>query len=279
MSDFRGLTAVVTGGGSGIGRSLSHELARLGATVVVADIESERADSVAKDLEGYGGVALGTRCDVTSIESVEELRALTVETYGGLNILCNNAGVGIAGTLDAIAPSDFAWVFEVNVFGIYYGVRTFAPLLREARQRGEFAHVLNTASEHALGIPPWVPPSTAYSASKHAALGLSDGLRRDFSPDGIGVSVLCPSWVTTDIWDAGRNRPDRLGGPKYAPPEYRDRLAAIGQDPDTTARIALAGVLRNQFLIVTDDKLESFVRARFEETTASVRAIETLSDN
>ena len=272
MTNLNGAVVVVTGGGSGIGRSLAVQSARRGGSVVVVDIEAAAAEAVAGEISASGGSAIAAACDVSDLDSVEELAKMLDERFGRVNLLCNNAGVVRGGTLGNTAPSDFRWIFEVNVFGTFYGIRGFLPLLRDAARRGELAHVLNTGSEHSLGLPP-VGAASAYTATKHALLGLSDALRRDEREAGIGVSLLCPANVATNLWDSARNRPPRLGGPQRGDPEVGKQFATKGPHPDVTASIALDGVEAGQFLIPSDQRMREFVRARVEEVLASLETI------
>lgn len=259
------VVVVVTGGGSGIGRSMCMEAARRGAKVLVADIVSERAIAVADEIEKVGGTAHGTSCDVSSLDSVNELAQTALSRFGAVNLVCSNAGVCVGGTSEATSPDDVRWMFGVNVFGIYHGIRVFSPLLREAAQRGEFAHLLNTGSENSLGIPT-LGPVAIYNATKHAVLALSDTARIDLAGSGVGVSILCPALVCTDLLDSHAYRPQQFGGPKQLAPEARERarrfMAKQGHDPDATAQIALDGVEAGRFLIVPHAEVRPFVETR-----------------
>jgi NAD(P)-dependent dehydrogenase (short-subunit alcohol dehydrogenase family) len=261
-SYWAGSVAVVTGAGAGIGRALAMEAARRGAKVVVSDVEVDAAVGVADEITRSGGEALPVFCDVTDAASIDALAATTVSSFGQVNLVCANAGVGAGGTIEDVAAGDARWVLEVNLIGTYDTLRAFARSLREASQRSQRAHVLTTGSEHSLGVPPHVGPMTAYTTTKHAVLGLSDAVRRDLGPAGVTVSILCPSYVGTEGWNAKRNRPDRYGGPVQADPALRERLAAIGQPADAVAGIAFDGMERGDFIIVTNDVSRDFALAR-----------------
>ncbi len=256
MKDFRDNVAVITGAASGIGRGIARALAAEGCHVVVADIELAPAERVADELAARGVRSLAAACDVTERAAVEALAERAWETFGRVDLLCNNAGVGVASLVAETRFSDVQWTFSVNVFGLWHGCSVFVPRFRQA---GRPAHVLNTGSEHSLGIPH--KGMGIYTASKHAVLGLSDVLRREVAGDDIGVSVLCPAAVRTEIWNAGRNRGERFGGPVQAPERFRELLAA-GMDPDEVGRVALAGIRRGDFIIVTHPEVRTLAEER-----------------
>jgi NAD(P)-dependent dehydrogenase (short-subunit alcohol dehydrogenase family) len=162
-----GKTAVVTGGANGIGRGIAAALADAGSNVVVADIEAANAQGVAQELRERGVRALGARVDVTDASSLEALADLAFRELGAVHLLFNNAGVGAMATVDAVSQGDWAWVIAVNLSAVYNGVRAFVPRMRAQK---EPCHIVNTASEHGLGVPfPVWPytrrPSTRWSDS------------------------------------------------------------------------------------------------------------------
>lgn len=272
MSKLNGSIAVVTGGASGIGRALCIEIARRGGKVVIADIELERAEQVAAELRNTGADAIAARCDVTDRASLEALRDVCIERYGRVNLLCNNAGVLIAGTVEGTREYNMRWLYEVNVFGVVHGLQVFLPQLHEAAGRGEFAHVLNTGSENSLGVPT-AGPCSLYTSTKHALLGLSDTLRRDLEGSGIGVTLVCPAIVDTDLWNATRNRPAVHGGSKQAP----EAIAAVlrqGNTPESVALAALDGCEANEFLVLPHPEVASFTRRRAQELLDAVAGCE-----
>ena len=266
MKDLRNKVAVITGGASGIGRGIARALAAEGAHVVVADIEEEPAVRVAEELRGCGVRALGVHCDVSERSSVEALAERAWSELGRVDVLCNNAGVGFLGPVAETSIRDLQWVFSVNFLGVFHGCSVFVPRLR--RQGGP-AHIVNTGSEHSIAVP--FPGMGVYTASKHAVLGLSDVLRRELEVEGIGVSILCPAAVRTEIWNAARSRPERFGGPQQSPEEYRSFLAA-GMDPDEVGRRAVAGIQRGDFYIVTHPEVRGLVDARYQELLSAFDA-------
>jgi NAD(P)-dependent dehydrogenase (short-subunit alcohol dehydrogenase family) len=258
---------VVTGGASGIGRGIARALAAEGAHVVVADIEAERAERIAAELRATGVKSLSVRCDVTERASVETLAEQAWAEFGRVDILCNNAGVGFMSAVADLSPADAEWTFAVNVFGVLNGCTVFVPRFR----KNGGGHILNTGSEHSLGVP--FPGLGIYTASKHAVLAISDVLRREVLVDGIGVSILCPAQVRTDVWNAARNRQDRFGGPLHAPAHLASVLDS-GMDPDEVGRIALDGILRKDFYILTHPEVRTVAEERCHEVTAAFDALD-----
>jgi NAD(P)-dependent dehydrogenase (short-subunit alcohol dehydrogenase family) len=205
LQDFDGRTAVVTGAAAGIGRALAERCASEGMNVVLADVEADALQAATKAIEEHGVRAIGVRTDVTQSDSLRELAGRTLDEFGGVHLLCNNAGVFAAGGVLWETPlADFEWQFSVNIMGIIHGIQAFVPIMLE--QAGE-AHVVNTASMAGVTSSPL---SGGYFASKHAAVSLSETLFHELEQRGsqIGVSVLCPELVATRIGDAERNRPE-----------------------------------------------------------------------
>jgi NAD(P)-dependent dehydrogenase (short-subunit alcohol dehydrogenase family) len=241
----------------------------------VADLVAQRAAAVAAEVETLGQEALAVTVDVTDLASMQATADATLRRFGTVNLVCNNAGVCKGGSIEATSPGDARWMFEVNVFGMYHGIHVFAPLLREAAARGEPAWILNTGSENSLGIPP-VGAVGIYNATKHAVLALSDNARHELAASGIGVSVLCPALVRTDLLDSQMHRHDRWGGPRAMDEAMKARvdalMAAKGHDVDETAAIALDGVQAGEFLIVPHAEVRPFVEARIRTVQAALDA-------
>ena len=261
--DIAGKVAVVTGGASGIGRGIARALAARGADVVVADVDAVRAGDVAAELARAGVRSIAVPCDVTDRASVEALADRAWSAFGRVDVLCNNAGVGTLAQVVETPVRDAEWIFAVNVWGVIHGCQVFVPRFLAA---GRPAHVLNTGSEHSVGIP--VPGMGVYTASKHAVLALSDVLRRELEPNGVGVSLLCPGVVRTEIWNAGRNRHDRFGGRQESPAEFAS-LLDTGMDPDDVGRIAVAGIEAGEFFIMSHREVRAVAEARCRDVMAA----------
>lgn len=215
---------VVTGGGSGIGHAMSEAFSAAGDAVVVADIELDRAASLAAELSARGGEALGIRVDVSSLESVTALADAAYERFGRVDVLCNNAGVSMRpyrATWNASA-ADYAWLMGINYFGVVHGTLAFVPRMRA--QDGH-KHIVNTASVTALDIAPGHAP---YAATKAAVVALSDALRFELSDHGddFGVTVLYPGLIRTDIATSERLRPQGEESAARAIAEYVPARAA-----------------------------------------------------
>ncbi|MEX0875806.1 MAG: SDR family NAD(P)-dependent oxidoreductase [Actinomycetota bacterium] len=238
MQDLAGKTAVVTGGGSGIGRALVLALAREGCNTVVADIELDAAQAVAEEASAFGVRAITKRTDVADFASVTNLADAAFDEFGTVHILCNNAGVLILGTLGTAIPHDWSWVFSVNVMGVVHGVHAFLPRLIE---QGQPAHIVNTASVAALGA------GGIYGASKAAVVSISETLHEELGASGIGVSVLCPANVNSRILDAQRNRPENFGRKAFEP--FGTEVTNFGFEPNHVAERAIEAI-RNEDLYV-----------------------------
>lgn len=252
-----GRVAVVTGGASGIGRGICLALAEDGATVVVVDIERDKAEDVAESLWQKGVRAEAMACDLTERASVEALADRVFAEFDHVDILVNNAGVGVQSDVHALSEGDWDWVMAVNLKAIYLTVESFVPKMLA---QGD-GWILNTASEHGVGLPA-LGRSPVYTASKHAVVGLSDVMRRDYGKKGVGVSVLCPGLVKTDIYDSARNRPGRFGKGERISPQVGEKFMEDGMDPELVGRIAVDGMKDGDFFIITHPHIREFVEDR-----------------
>src|SRR4030081_2820777 len=205
MRELAGKTAFVTGGASGIGLALGRAFAQAGMKVMLADIEAMALQAAVKSLQEFAPNVRGTVCDVADAASVDQAAKMSFEAFGNVHVVCNNAGVAAGGGIDDISLDNWRWVLDVNLMGVLHGIRAFLPHIRA---HGEGGHIVNTASmaglNGGLGFSPYV-------ASKFAVVGMSEGLATQLRPLGIGVTVLCPSFVRTGICLSGRDRPQRYG--------------------------------------------------------------------
>ena len=244
---FRGKTAIVTGGGSGIGRALSLELATAGANVAVTDIRPDRLDAVVPEIEARGVKAKGYPLDHTRLDDVVEFKEAFFADWGHVDVLCLNAGVAISSEVVDTTLEDWKWVMDVNVWGTVYMIQCFLPALVEQNS----GHILITASLAGLvGLP----TTGAYSASKFALVGLAESMRAELGQHNIVVSALCPGIVKTNLIKDGRVtlRTRRLGADTL-----NDLWQRIGESPGTVARRAVRGqgndvpVIASSFAYVT----------------------------
>ena len=214
LSAYAGKTALVTGAGDGIGEMLAKGLAGLGMRVGVLDIRAEAAERVAGEI-GDGAFAL--TADVSDrdvlIATAEEVR----RRGQGLSLLWINAGAGVGANLISGKPAVIEWAYSVNVLGVIWTAQAFVPLLRETEGA---RHLGITASTASLRDPDM--PLTLYGATKQGCFAVAEGLRNELAEEGIETTILCPGFLNTNIWDGGRARPDRFGGPRHMDP-------AIGQ--------------------------------------------------
>ncbi len=256
MQEFDGKVAVVTGAASGIGRALAQKFASQGMKVALADIEADALEVLRKALSAEGHEVIAVRTDVSQADSVAQLAESTLEAFGKVHVVCNNAGVLAAGKSWEAPLSDYEWVFGVNQWGVIHGVRTFVPILLE---QGEPAHVVNTASMAGVTNSPL---AAAYYMSKHAVVALSETLYLELEMEEapIGVSVLCPEIINTGIGRSERNRPLHLKrGDVDADPErdlietaMRD-LMPTGLDPSAMADRVVEAIRHSRFYIFSEE--------------------------
>jgi NAD(P)-dependent dehydrogenase (short-subunit alcohol dehydrogenase family) len=254
MDNLTNRVAVVTGSGEGIGRGIAFALAQAGAHIAIADINIDSATSVAMELTTAGHTAAAFHVDVANPESVIALAEVVERSLGPTHILCNNAGVMLDGPLVDASDTDWQWVIGVNFFGVIHGVRAFIPQLR-ANQGG---HIVNTGSMAGLAPRPHLDYGI-YSASKAAVVSYSENLRAELAPQGIGVSVLCPSTVATRIWEADRNRPADLGPGRPVPRPHR---ASDAIDGTAVGALVLRGIIEDRPYIFTSDDARPRIEAR-----------------
>jgi len=268
MKNFEGKVAVVTGGASGIGFGLAERAARSGMRVVLADIEKTALDEAAGKLRDAGAEVLAVVTDVAKWEQVAALRDQTLAKFGGVHLLCNNAGVSVGGLTWEITQDDWTWILGVNLWGVIHGIRAFVPGMVAA---GEEGHVVNTASMAGLISGPMM---SAYNATKHAVVGISESLHHEFGlvAPHLHCSVLCPGWVDTRIADSERNRPAELSDaldarsmPNFANADSVLRqLLRAGMSPAGVAQHVFEAVADERFWILTHESFKPMVTARFE---------------
>jgi NAD(P)-dependent dehydrogenase (short-subunit alcohol dehydrogenase family) len=260
-ADWAGKVAVVTGGASGIGLGLCQRFAQAGLDVVVADIEGAAAARVAAEIQATGARTLAVQTDVSDAASVAALADAAFDWGTGVHVLCNNAGVFLGGpTLDA-TEGDWRWLIDVNLMGVVHGCRSFLPRMIEQGT----GHVVNTASTAGLISGPGFG---VYSATKFAVVGLSQALRAELAPHGIGVIVLCPGSVRSQLPDADRNRPERYGESGGNTDRLRE-VVSEGMDPLKVGDLVLQGMADGVPFLNTHRWFRDPIAGRFEESLAS----------
>jgi NAD(P)-dependent dehydrogenase (short-subunit alcohol dehydrogenase family) len=236
MECFRGKVAIVTGGASGIGRTVCEALGRYGTATIVADIDLEGARKVAETISGNGGRAWTARLDVREDEQIRKLIDETVADHGRLDYMFNNAGIDIGGEARDLLPEHWARVFDVNLMGVVYGTRAaYALMVRQG-----YGHIVNTAS--LCGIMP-IPLQVPYATAKHAVVGLSTSLRAEGAGLGVKVSVFCPGVVRTPLIEKSMVVNSSME-------EMLSLSPMKTMDVNDAVRAMLRGVARNQAIIV-----------------------------
>jgi NADP-dependent 3-hydroxy acid dehydrogenase YdfG len=272
MKEFRDKIAVITGAASGIGRAIAKRCASEGMKVVLADIEESALVQTESEIKSAGASVLSVVTDVSKIEDVKTLAQKTLDTFGAVHLLCNNAGVGAGSTAWETTINDWKWTLGVNLWGVIHGIQVFIPIM--LAQDAE-SHIVNTSS--IAGLLPY-QAGAAYHATKHAVVAISEKLYYDLAEKGgkVKVSVLCPGWVRTRILDAWRNRPAELQDdvaelvitPEMeAVIEEYQRAVETGMSPHKVAERVFQSIIDDQFYIVTHPEFMPIVKARMEAIT------------
>lgn len=261
MKDLRERVAVITGAASGIGQSVAMACAKEGMRLVLADIDEENLEAVVGAVTAGGGEAIGMITDVSRQDEIQRLADRTIETYGTVNLVHNNAGVVTVGPLEDLTINDWQWTLGVNLWSCIFGTTIFLPLIKEA---GE-GHIVNTSSSEGLQAS---GGTGAYNVSKYGIVALTQTLANELKPfDTINASVLCPGPVRTKIVESERHRPKELfNGEGFdlglLDNEESKGLLAGAMDPAIVADIVIAGVKEETFWLVTHDETKEAVLAQ-----------------
>ncbi|HEV2612019.1 MAG TPA: SDR family oxidoreductase [Noviherbaspirillum sp.] len=254
MKDFKDKVAVITGGASGFGREFANIGLRLGMKLVLADVQQEQLDKVKAELEAQGAQVLAMRCDVRKPEEVQALADATMEKFGAVHLVFNNAGVGSGGLVWENSLADWEWVLGVNLWGVVHGVRTFTPLMLECAKKDPTyeGHIVNTASMAGMLN---APNMGIYNVSKHAVVSLSETLYHDLKliKAPIGASVLCPYFVPTGISNSERSRPDDVKS-DAGPTPSQIAAQAVSEKAVSSGKVSAAQVAEFTFNAIAENR-------------------------
>ncbi len=265
MKELEGKVAVVTGGASGIGLAMAERFAREGMKLVLADVEKGPLDEAAARFQAEGVEVLASLTDVSDADQMDALGAATLAAFGAVHVVCNNAGVAAGGRSWELTTADWKWVIDVNLWGVIHGIRVFAPHLVSQDE----GHIVNVASVAGLLSVPGLGP---YSVTKHGVVTLSETIYGELVATGskVRVSVLCPSWVKTGIFDADRNRPAADSNPQTEEEtkrleQYKQLGALLLSDAMSASDVAdrvLEAIVEERFYILTHADIMPAVQLR-----------------
>ena len=269
MRDVAGKVAFVTGGASGIGLAMVRSFCAAGMKVAIADIEKRALDAAVASFAHSNAHVIGLRVDVTDRDAMAHAADETERAFGKVHVVCNNAGVGIAGPIEEVSYDDWDWVMGVNLHGVINGVQTFVPRIVA---HGEGGHIVNTAS---LAGHVAVPGLSVYNTTKFAVVGLSETMRAELASRNIGVSVVCPGFVDTNIFTSERNRPDALraqpgSGPQPMNLEAYAKFLDGMLDPSIVGDMTLHAIQQDEAYIFTHPDIAAGASGRLESIQASV---------
>jgi NAD(P)-dependent dehydrogenase (short-subunit alcohol dehydrogenase family) len=261
MRDLAGKVAFITGGASGMGLGMARAFAGEGMKLMLADVNEARLAEAEQEFKDKGVDVATIVCDVTKLEQVNAAADATVERFGKVHVLCNNAGINVGGTYEELSQQDWDWVIAVNQLGVQYGISAFLPKIKA---HGEGGHIVTTSSMAGMvnAGPGWAP----YNASKFAVVVMNEVLYSELKETNIGVSVLCPGAVATNIIEAADSRPADFGSSGDKPVIAGDvaELLEHGLDPDVVGKLVLEGIQEEQFYLFTDPRMIKAVERRFE---------------
>lgn len=268
MQQLEGKVAFVTGAGSGIGLGIAQALAAAGVKVMLCDIEQAALDTAVAGLAGTNADVAGVRADVSLKDELRKAADETIARFGKVHIIVNNAGVGGGGDYGEWTDASWDWTIGVNLMSVIWGIEIFGPLIEK---HGEGGQIVSTAS--IAGLIAAVNPS--YNVTKYGVVALSEGLRPTLAERGIGVSVLCPGFIRTQIMDSRRNLPARFGNIEEMNEGANEIVAAAreaiehGIDPRYVGELVREGIEGDWPYIVTDTEFEPIIAERFANITAA----------
>ncbi len=269
MTSISGMTVFITGAASGLGLEMARSFAARGANVMMSDINGEALErEAAKLLQSHNTIA-AVQCDVAEYESMQKAADATVAHFGKVHMVINNAGVGSGGKTGAIPIKDWQWVVDINLMGVVHGVEIFTPLMLS---HGEGGHIVNVASMAGHVAMPGMGP---YHATKFAVVGYSESLLAELPEQGIGVSVLCPAWVKTQIHKSGFGAPSKAGKPIDMSDPMSQQMTHVienGMPPELVSEWVADCVEADRFYIFTHPDFYGPIAARHERIASDYKA-------
>jgi len=269
LKEFKDKVAVITGASNGIGFGIAERCAQEGMKIVLAGINYENLIQAEKKLKPHGTKTLCVETDVSKLTDIQKLAQETLDTLNEVHLLVNNAGVAAGGTIWGSSWADWKWVMDVNLWGVIYGIKVFTPIMIEQDTE---AHIVNTSS--IAGLIPY-HDSAPYQVTKRAVVGLSENLHHSLESrkSKVKVSVLCPGWVKTRIFDSERNRPKELMNESVVSvskefEEYREYVRKeleAGMSIQEVAEYVFQGIKDEQLFILTHREYDSLLRDRLED--------------
>jgi len=262
MKDFYGKTAFITGAANGIGLGMSITFAKAGMNIIMSDIRKDDLDKAAEEVKKYNKGVYTIAVDVSDRVAMKEAADEAVRAFGKIHILCNNAGINMFGPIDQATYDDWDWMINVNLYGVINGLMSFLPKIKA---HGEGGHIVNTASmaafvsSHGTGV---------YSATKHAVRGLTETLWYNLAPQNIGVSMLCPGFVNSNIHKTEELRPEQFKNSGYAVGQKMfegmgKTMQAIGMSPLEVGERVLRGIQNNDLFIFSHPEMKEEVDENF----------------
>lgn len=265
--DVTGKTAFITGGASGIGLAIAKSFAAKGARVMLADINAEALETAAANVSATGAEVGTVLCDVGVEADVRAAAESTIERFGKVHIVVNNAGVGIGGKAGETPIDDWKWIVDINLMGVVYGVEVFTPLIKS---HGEGGYFVNTASMAGHVSSPAMAP---YHATKFAVVGYTEALKDDLARHNIGASVLCPAWVRTSIYKSHLNSPtEKANASDDAGFSVMKDVVESGIAPELVGDWTVECVEAGRFYIFTHPSMEQYIGMRHEQIRADYAA-------
>lgn len=267
MHELSGKTAFITGGASGIGFGMAEAFLDAGMSVVITDIEESALAKARDDLARKSNAVAAIRLDVTDRDAYARAADEAERVFGNIHVLCNNAGVAARGFIAQATYDDWDWTLGVNIGGVVNGIRTILPRIIA---HGEGGHVVNTASMAGLGAS---PGNVIYSTSKFAVVGLSEGLKKELEPQGIGVTVLCPAAVRTNFNRNARNRPAELSetGAELDEEFYTlmGEAFEVGMEPRTLGDLVVQAIRDGRLYVIPHSEFREGFKKKVDEILAA----------